>query len=154
MFNNHINCCWEFVFQIFFSFNISFGVTLNRSEHGTSRPPCGRSAEYLLWPVTVQVILPLRRRNSEHTLVIFIGKCPTIVPSLFTATAFLSEALRYRVLIHKSTPHLQLPPILLYIRGSRGHNSVFRVAPPLSLVISTPELLRHSIKLAIFFTRT
>ena len=32
--------------------------------------------------------------------------------------------------------------------------SVFRVAPPLSLVISTPGLFRHSIKLAIFFTRS
>ena len=52
--------------------------------------PGGRSAEYLLVPVTVQLTRPPLLRKSEQTCNIFLGKCPMIIPSFFTATAYLS----------------------------------------------------------------
>ena len=45
----------------------SISVALKSRVHGTSNPPCARSAEYFLHPVTVHSIVPLRCKNSEHT---------------------------------------------------------------------------------------
>ena len=64
---------------------------LKSREQGTSNPPCARLAEYFLRPVTVHSIVPLLRKNSEHTRDTFRDKCPMIVPSFFTATTYRSE---------------------------------------------------------------
>ena len=42
-----------------------------------------RSMEYLLPPVTVQDIVPPRRKKNEHTPDNLRGKCPMIVPVFF-----------------------------------------------------------------------
>ena len=42
-----------------------------------------RSMEYLLPPVTVQDIMPPRRKKNEHTPDNLRGKCPMIVPVFF-----------------------------------------------------------------------
>ena len=47
----------------FLALLISFSMPSNFSRQGTSRPPCGKSPEYCLLPVTVQVIVPPRRRK-------------------------------------------------------------------------------------------
>ena len=70
----------------------SISIALKGREQGTLCPPCARSAEYFLRHVTVHSIVPHRRKNSKHTRDTFRGKCPMIVPSLFTATAYRSEA--------------------------------------------------------------
>ena len=46
----------------------------------------GKSADRLLGPVIVQVIAPLRSKNSAHTLEILRGTCPTTVSFFLTAT--------------------------------------------------------------------
>ena len=47
-----------------------------------------RSTEYLLpQSLYIQDIMPPHRKKNEHTLDNLRGKCPTIVPLLFTATA-------------------------------------------------------------------
>jgi len=43
--------------------------------------------EYLLPPVTVQDIVPPRRKKNEHTPDNLHGKCPMIVPVFFLVTA-------------------------------------------------------------------
>ena len=59
-------------------------VVLKSREQGTSSPPCARSAEYFLCPVTVHSIVPhpqqLSRQMSYDTC-----------SSFFTATAYQSE---------------------------------------------------------------
>jgi len=46
-----------------------------------------RSTEYLLPPVTVQDIVPPRRKKNEYTPDNLHGKCPMIVPIFFTVMA-------------------------------------------------------------------
>ena len=46
-----------------------------------------RSMEYLLPPVTVQDIVPPRRKKNQHTPDNLRGKSPMIVPGFFTVTA-------------------------------------------------------------------
>ena len=75
------------------SFLISLASPLNNSRQGISTPPCGKSVEYFLLPVTWQFITPPLRINSVHILEIFRCKWPTIVESLITATAYMSAAL-------------------------------------------------------------
>ena len=70
----------------------SISIALKGREQGTFCPPCARSAEYFLRHVTVHSIVPHFRKNSERTRDTFRGKCPMIVPSFFTATAYRSEA--------------------------------------------------------------
>ena len=67
---------------------------LNRTRHGISIPPCGRSAEYLRLPDTVHLITPPRFKNSEQTRDTFLGKCPMITSFFFTATAYQSWEFR------------------------------------------------------------
>ena len=45
----------------------SISIALKGREQGTLCPPCARSAEYFLRPVTVDSIVPHRRKNSKHT---------------------------------------------------------------------------------------
>ncbi len=76
-----------------FSFFISVALALKSSLHGISSPPCGRSAEYLLLPDTLQVMEPPLLRNMELTLEILLGRCPMIVPFFTTAIAYMSVGL-------------------------------------------------------------
>ena len=46
-----------------------------------------RSLEYPLPPVTVQDIVPPRRKKNERTPDNLCGKCPMTVPFFFTVTA-------------------------------------------------------------------
>ena len=96
----------------------STSIALKGREQGTLCPPCARSAEYFLRPVTVHSIVLHRRKNSEHTRDTFRGKCPMIVPSFFTATAYRSEAFSGSLWHTNDSP--TTASILLYIRGSLG----------------------------------
>ena len=49
-----------------------------------------RSMEYLLPPVTVQDIMPPRRKKNEHTPDNLHGKCPMIVPVFFLQSQYRS----------------------------------------------------------------
>ena len=97
----------------------STSIALKGREQGTLCPPCARSAEYFLRPVTVHSIVLHRRKNSEHTRDTFRGKCPMIVPSFFTATAYRSEAFSGSLWHTNDSP--TTASILLYIRGSLGN---------------------------------
>jgi len=74
-------------------------------------------------PVTVQDIVPPPRKKNEHTLDNLRGKCPTIVPFLFTATAYRSWTL-CSSLTHSSTSRAAL-----YIQGSLECSNLFRTPP-------------------------
>ena len=76
-------------FHSFFNFLISSGIALKSREQRTSSPPCARSVEYFLHPVTVQSIVPPRRKNNKHTQDSFRGECPMIVPSFFNSHSIL-----------------------------------------------------------------
>ena len=52
-----------------------------------------QEARPILPPFTVQIIVPPRRKKSEHTRDSFLGKWPIIVPDFFTATAYRSRPL-------------------------------------------------------------
>ena len=58
--------------------------------HGMSNPPLAWSAEYLLWPVTLQTIKPPLCKNMEQTWEIVLGTWPTVTPSFLIATAKVS----------------------------------------------------------------
>ena len=68
-----------------------------------------RSMEYLLPPVTVQDIVPPRRKKNEHTPDNLRGKCPMIVPVFLTA----GRTLRVRPAGPKIT--LRFPRLLVYM---------------------------------------
>ena len=72
------------------SFLISSCLPLNTSLHGTSSPPQGRSAEYLLAPITIQSIVPFLNKNNEQIFDCALGRWPTITSSFTTATAYLA----------------------------------------------------------------
>ena len=50
---------------------MSSSLAFISNEQRTSRPPWGRSAECLLAPVTMQSIVPLHGKKSEHTFKVF-----------------------------------------------------------------------------------
>jgi len=58
----------------FLNLRVPLSVALKSRKQGTSSPPCARSAEYFLRPVTVHSIVPPRRKSSEHTRDTFQGK--------------------------------------------------------------------------------
>ena len=99
---------------------LSEPTALNGRKQGTLCPPCARSAEYFLRPVynTVHSIVPPRR---EHTRDTFQGKCPMIVPSFFTATAYRSEAFSGSLSHTNESP--TTASILLCIRGNLEYRS-------------------------------
>ena len=75
------------------TFSTSFDLPVNANLQGISNPPCGRSEEYLLPPIGVQVIVPPLAKNREQIRDIFLGIWPTTVSSLSTATAYRSALL-------------------------------------------------------------
>ena len=73
-----------------------------------------RSVEYLLPQVTVQDIVPLRRKNNEHTPDNLRGKCPMIVPIFFYSHGIDLSTLIVVRLIHSSTSPAAASYISLY----------------------------------------
>ena len=70
----------------------SLNVAL-KSQQGTSSPPCVRSAEYFLHPVTVHSLVPPRHKNSKHTRHLFSPwqlLSPYVLPDFTSALACLS----------------------------------------------------------------
>ena len=59
----------------------------NVNMQGTSRPPRGKSLEYLHLPVILDRITPCLLRNNEQMEDIFQGTWPTVIPSFRMATA-------------------------------------------------------------------
>ena len=106
-------------------------IALKSREQGTSSPPCARSAEYFLRPVTVHSIVPPRRKNSELPHDTFHGKCRMIVP--FSQPQRIDQ--KYFQALFRTPTTLQPPlPILLYMRGSLKYNHSFRKTVPWQLL--------------------
>ena len=89
-----------------------------------------RSMEYLLAPVTVQDIVPPRRKKNEHTPDNLRGECPMIVPGFFLQSRHRPIDLE-RCAAHSYTLALlqQLPLTSLYIHVSRECNNLLRTPP-------------------------
>ena len=94
--------------------------------HAIPRARARRSAH------TCNCVLP-RHKNSEHTRNSFRGKCPMIVPSFFTATAYRLEDFSHTNASNRCRPYF------FYICGSRKYNS-FRKTLPWQLL--SPYILR------------
>ena len=89
-----------------------------------------RSMEYLLPPVTVQDIVPPRRKKNEHTPDNLRGKCPMIFPVFFffTVSAYIYRSID----LERCAAHTllqQLPLTSLYIHLSRECNNLLRTPP-------------------------
>ena len=69
--------------------------------------------EYLLPPVTLQDIVPRRRKKNEHTPDNLRGKCPMIVPVFYGHGTDQSTVNAVR-LIHSSTSPAAASHISLY----------------------------------------
>ena len=119
----------------------STSIALKGREQGTLCPPCARSAEYFLRPVTVHSIVPHRHKNSKHTRNTLRGKCPMIAPSFFTATVYRSEAFLGSLSHTNDSP--TTASILVYIRGSLGKSFPQQLLSPYvsSLCSSLPLLM-------------
>jgi len=75
-----------------------------------------RSMEYLLFPVTVQDIVPPCRKKNERTPDSLHGKCPMIVPVFFFfySHGIDQSTLNVVRLIHSSTSLAAASHIFLY----------------------------------------
>ena len=69
-----------------------FGLLVNTKLQGISNP-YGRSEEYLLPPIGVQIIVPPLAKNREQIRDIFFETWPKMVSSLSTATVYRSTSL-------------------------------------------------------------
>ena len=119
----------------------SISVALKSREHGTSNPPCARSAEYFLRPVTVYTFYStspsqeqwthpwyLSRQMSHDTSFLF-HSCNVSIGSIF-GLSFAHQGLSNRNL-----------PYFFNIRGSLEYSNFFRKTLPwqlLSLYVSSP----------------
>lgn len=84
------DACWKWLMLAVRSFSIlsiRLFSLLKYSWHGISRPPCGKSRDYLLFPLARHVIDPFCLRNKDATVDIILGKLPTTTPSFITETA-------------------------------------------------------------------
>ena len=71
--------------------------------------------EYLLPPITVQDIVPPRRKKNKHTPDNLRGKCPMIVPVFFFYSHGIDlSTLNVVPLIHSSTSPAAASHISLY----------------------------------------
>ena len=82
-------CYSVLLFNSYFSFFISFTSPVPSRVHGISSPSWSRWLEDCVRPVTVECIEPPIRKNSEQTFERFLGKCPMMVASFVTATAYV-----------------------------------------------------------------
>ena len=101
-------------FMNFFSFATFFTWPSKCKIQGTSRPPYGKLAEYLVCPVTRQVIKFPLLTKIEQARDMFCSRCPMIVPSFFTVTAYLSLTLSSSLLRWSSSP-INASQTFLYI---------------------------------------
>ena len=86
---------------------VSFTEPLKINLHGNSNPPCGRSYEYHLAPLTSHIIFPSRCKKSKQSVDIERGTWPAIISSsLTTATAYGSLGLLISRLHCNSSPKL------------------------------------------------
>jgi len=67
------------------AFVVSVAPPSKINTHGISSPPCIRSSEQHLDPVTWHIIDSPRCRYKEQTEEIFFGMWPTTIPSFITA---------------------------------------------------------------------
>ena len=68
---------------------LKFFLQTKRYLQGISIPPCGRSVEYRRHPVTTtQKMVPPRLINTEQSVEILSGTCPTVSPLFLMATAY------------------------------------------------------------------
>jgi len=74
--------------------------------------------EYLLPPVTVQDIVPPRRKKNEDTPDNFRGKCPMIVPAFFYSHGIDLSTLNVVRLIHFSSSCLS--HLFIYILATNA----------------------------------
>ena len=83
-----------------------------------------RSMEYLLPPVTVQDIVPPRRKKSEHTPDNLHGKCPMIFP-------FFLQSRHRSIDLERCAAHtlLQQLPLTSLLHLSRERNNLLRTPP-------------------------
>ena len=72
------------------------------------------SMEYLLPPLTLQDIVPPRRKKNEHTPDNLRGKCPMIVPVFFYGHGIDQSTVNAVQLIHSSTSPAAASHISLY----------------------------------------
>ena len=77
------------------------------------KPPCGRSDDGHLLPVTWDSIVPLRRRYKEQAAEIFLGKWPSTIPaSVFTASVYVHVVwIAFLVLTSQFFSHLRCPKL-------------------------------------------
>ena len=103
-----------FSFIDFFILRTNFSWPRKMKVQGISRPPCAKSEEYLLLPVTTQVMSPPCSINILHSLEIFRGTCPTVSPesALVTATAYLSTTLCSSFSVHSISPKTAVQVLL------------------------------------------
>ena len=105
----------------------SISVALKSREQGTSSPPCARSAEYFLRPVTVHSIVATSTSPKQRTRPRYLSR------QIFYDTFFTATAYRFRALFRTLTTLQPPPPILIYIHGSVEYIS-FRKSLPWQLL--------------------
>ena len=108
-------------------------VALKTREQGTSSPPCARSAEYFLCPVTVHSTVATSPSQKQQTHLRYLLRQMSYDSSSFTATAYRSEAFLGSLSHTNDSPP---PPIHLYIRGSLEYNIFFQKTLPWQLLSS------------------
>ena len=97
--------------------------------------------------VTVQDIMPPRCKKNEHTLDNLRGKRSTIVPVLFTATAYRSW------MLCGSVTHSSTSPAALYVQSSLECNNLFRTPPCMLDLSHAVEFLSCSNNVTLLPTR-
>ena len=70
---------------------------------------CGKSAEYVRVPETVQCMLPHLVMNNEQTRETILVRCPMMFLSFLTATAYLSWTVCFVAPFHMQDFLLQQP---------------------------------------------
>jgi len=93
----HCRCWWDTIARIlgrdekkFRTLFSSIGLPKKQNVQGISILLCGRSLEYRRPPITLQYTAPPCVINFEHTVEMFFGTCPTVSPTLQTATVYRS----------------------------------------------------------------
>lgn len=97
---------------------------LNNNLHGISSPPCGKSNEYILVPVTTHWIVPPLLINGEQIYEIFEVKYPITAPSFFSATGYL-HIIHIKRLSYVTNP-LSLQ-VHFHTRGNCTHNCLLPI---------------------------
>ena len=84
---------------------------------------CGRSAEYLHVPETVQCMLPPLLMNNEQTRETILGRWPMVFPSFLSATEYLSGMFRTSLFACKSFSYNSQPDCLVNVVATNAQIS-------------------------------